>query len=72
MSSRRKHVKHVNEQEEREAEASVMLEGNSDEELEDDAASNPFPKGTETRLPSRTTKEFRIYRVLGYGFVSGR
>jgi hypothetical protein len=42
MNSHRKYIKHVDEQEEREVEASVILEEDSDEELEEDAASNPF------------------------------
>ena len=42
MNSHRKHVKSIDELEEREVEESILIEDDSDEELEEDAAANPF------------------------------
>jgi hypothetical protein len=74
MNSHRKHVKHVDEQEEREVEASVMLEEDSDEELEEDAASNPFlTKGRKQDAQAEQEKSLgsiSSVRVLMCGFVS--
>jgi hypothetical protein len=75
MNSHRKHVKHVDEQEEREVEASVMLEEDSDEELEEDVASNPFLiKGRKQDAQAEQEKSLgsiSSVRILICDFVSG-
>jgi hypothetical protein len=56
MNSHRKHVKNIDELEEREVEESILVDDNSDEELEEDASSNPFIGKTS----SRTEKEVSV------------
>jgi hypothetical protein len=56
MNSHRKHVKNIDELEEREVEESILVDDNSDEDLEEDAASNPFIGKTS----SRTEKEIVV------------
>jgi siroheme synthase len=59
MNSHRKHVKNIDELEEREVEESILVENNSDEELEKDAASNPRAR-TQLGCTQRLFYTFRL------------
>lgn len=76
MNSHRKHGRSIDEQEEREVEESILIEDDSDEELEEDAGANPFigksSSHTEMEVPIKTEEpevQLNVSKCFGYSWV---